>query len=213
MYLPVMLDCAGRRCVVVGGGAVGERKVYGLLEAGADVEVVSPAVTDRLMELDRDGSIRWSARTFQPEDVSGAFLVYAATDLAEVNDRVAEVCHAAGVPVNVTSRAESGSFITPRVIRRGRLTVAVSTSGAGPAAAGRIAAQLEQLLGPEYEPYLDFLHHLRGEIKRREPSPEARARLLRLLAEMDLLKAFREGKLIEWSPEEISSWIAENRGD
>lgn len=61
-----------------------------------------------------------------------------------------------GLPVNVASHAEAGNFITPGVLRRGRLTVAVSTSGAGPGVAAKITEQVAEMLGEEYEPYLDF---------------------------------------------------------
>lgn len=116
-----------------------------------------------------------------------------------------------GLPVNVASHAEAGSFITPGILRRGRLTVAVSTSGAGPSAAAQITAQIAGLLGEEYEPYLDFLYELRTEIKRLEPSPEVRARLLRKLGKLDVLNKMRQGTFLPWTSEVIESWIACNR--
>ncbi|MNI86975.1 precorrin-2 dehydrogenase [compost metagenome] len=97
------------------------------------------------------------------------------------------------------------------MLRRGRLTVAVSTSGAGPAAAALITEQLAEVFGEEYGPYLDFLHRLREEIKEREPSGEIRARLLRKLSRLDVLNEMRQGTFIEWTPETVSAWIAVNR--
>lgn len=211
VYLPIMLDCHGQRCLVVGGGAIAERKVRGLLEAEADITIVSPALTPALTELAEQGVLAWLDRLFVPGDTQGAFLVYAASDDHTVNREVAAEARSQGIPVNVASDAESGSFITPGILRRGRLTVAVSTSGAGPGVAAQIRDLLEETLGEEYGTYLDFLHHMRTEIKRREESPQIRSRLLRKLGRLDVLNEIREGTFIEWGPEVINAWIAYHR--
>ena len=211
VYLPIMLDCNGQRCLVVGGGTVAERKVLGLLEAGAQVTLVSPTLTDILATLAEEKALTWISRLFAPGDSQGAFLVYAASNDHELNKTVAQEARGLDIPVNVASAAEWGSFITPGVVRRGRLTVAVSTSGAGPHVAAEIRGLLEETLGMEYGPYLDFLHHMRTEIKQREASPEIRSRLLHQLSEVDVLNKIRQGTFIEWSPEDVDTWIAHHR--
>lgn len=210
-YLPIMLDVKDQRIVVVGGGAVAERKVGALLEAGASVIVVSPSLTEGLRAWTAQDMLRWIERAYAPGDLEGAFLVYAASSSAAVNEAVALEAKALGLPVNVASHAEAGSFITPGILRRGRLTVAVSTSGAGPGTAAKITEQLALVLSEEYEPYLDFLHAMRLEIKRLEPSAEVRAKLLRRLASLDVLNEIRQGTFEEWSPEAVRHWIAGNR--
>ncbi|ASA26477.1 siroheme synthase [Paenibacillus donghaensis] len=210
VYLPIMLDCRGRRCVVIGGGAVAERKVAGLLEAEAAVVVISPSLTEPLAELAAQGLLDYQQRRYAPGDAGGAYLLYAASDDIAVNEAAAAEAKHLGIPVNVASHAEAGSFITPGVIRRGRLTVAVSTSGAGPAAAKHIKETLEEVLGAELEPYLDWVHAMRMEIKRTVPSPEMRGRLLRKLASLDTLTQMRQETFTEWTPAAIASWIAEN---
>ncbi|WP_150269393.1 precorrin-2 dehydrogenase/sirohydrochlorin ferrochelatase family protein [Paenibacillus tepidiphilus] len=209
--VPIMLDLEHCRVVVIGGGTVAERKVEGLLGSGAALVVVSPGLTGRLEQLAGDGAVTWVSRGYAPGDVRGAALVYAASSDAAVNEAVAREARERGVPVNVASHAEAGSFITPAVLRRGRLTVAVSTAGAGPAAAVQITERLAEILGEEYEPYLDFLHELRGEIKRRESSPAHRARLLRKLVKLDILAEMKQGTFTGWSDAEITAWIAANR--
>lgn len=209
-YFPVMLDLQDQRIVVIGGGAVAERKVGPLLEAGAAVTVVSPSLTERLSELAEKGMLIWISRPYAPGDLEGA-LAYAASSDAAVNEATAREAKALGLPVNVASHAEAGNFITPGVFRRGRLTVAVSTSGAGPGVAAKITEQVAEMLGEEYEPYLDFLHALRVEIKRQEPTAAVRARLLRKLARLDVLDEIRQGTFKEWSPETVQVWIAANR--
>ncbi|WP_410514295.1 NAD(P)-dependent oxidoreductase [Paenibacillus sp. BR2-3] len=211
VYLPIMLDCHGQRCLVVGGGIIAQRKVEGLLEAGAAVTVVSPSLTSLLAELEKKDLLIWHNREFAPGDTRGAFLVYAASNDHAVNLEVAGEARSLGIPVNVASQAEAGNFITPGVLRRGRLTVAVSTSGAGPGVTAGIRDLLAETLGEEYGPYLEFLHFMRTEIKRRESSPEIRSRLLRKLGGLDVLNEMREGTFIEWDSESVDSWIAHHR--
>lgn len=210
-YLPIMLDVQGKLVVMIGGGAVAGRKAAPLLEAGAELVVVSPSLSGTLSEAAGAGRLKWISRPYAPGDLRGAVLVYAASDNRAVNEAVAGEARLLGLPVNVASHAEAGSFITPGILRRGRLTVAVSTSGAGPSAAAAITEQIAGLLGEEYEPYLDFLHELRTEIKRLEPAPEIRARLLRKLGKLDVLNELRQGTFIPWTTEAIESWVANNR--
>ncbi|WP_248549653.1 precorrin-2 dehydrogenase/sirohydrochlorin ferrochelatase family protein [Paenibacillus odorifer] len=210
-YLPIMLDCEGQPCVVIGGGVVAERKVSGLLEAGAAVKVISPSLTDPLDSLAEKGLLIWMDRTYAPGDLRGAFLVYAATNDRAVNEEVARESRRLGIHVNVASHAEAGNFITPGVVRRGRLTVAVSTSGAGPLEATKIKNVLEKALDAAYEPYLDFVHAMRTRIKEKEPSAEVRGRLLRKLGALDVLNEMSKGTFIAWSPEDMDAWIAEQR--
>ncbi|WNS43567.1 NAD(P)-dependent oxidoreductase [Paenibacillus sp. MMS20-IR301] len=210
-YLPIMLDVQGKLVVMIGGGAVAERKAAPLLEAGAALVIVSPALSGTLAAAAAAGRLRWISRPYAPGDLDGAVLVYAAADDEAVNEAVAREARRLGLPVNVASRAEAGSFITPGILRRGRLTVAVTTSGAGPSVAAEITRQIAGLLGEEYEPYLDFLHELRTAVKRLEPAPEPRARLLRRLGQLDVLNDMRQGTFIPWTPEDIEAWVESNR--
>lgn len=92
------------------------------------------------------------------------------------------------------------------------MSIAISTAGAGPAAAAAIRAALEEQFGDEYETYIEFLHRMRKEVKARVPSPRKRAILLRSLTEMNLLEDIRSGRFKWWTEEEIGSWISRNSG-
>ncbi|WP_449603357.1 precorrin-2 dehydrogenase/sirohydrochlorin ferrochelatase family protein [Paenibacillus sp. Marseille-Q9583] len=210
-FLPIMLNCEGQQVVVIGGGAVAERKVSGLLEAGAVVKVISPSLTDTLVAQAKKGLMTWHDRAYAPGDLRGAFLVYAATNDRTINEEVAQESKRLGIHVNVASHAEAGDFITPGVVRRGRLTVAVSTSGAGPLAAAKIKSVLEEALDAAYEPYLDFLHTMRTRIKAKESSAEVRGKLLRKLEALDVLNEMKNGSFIAWSPEDMDAWIDVHR--
>ena len=161
-YLPIFMELAGRSCVVIGGGAVAERKVRALRAAGAIVTVVSPAVGAGLATLADAGAITHRARAYRPGDLAGMALAFAATgDLATERGVAAEAA-AAGIPINVADVPELCSFMAPAVMRRGSLQIAVATGGASPALAGVIRAELEDRYGPEYELMIELMAAARG---------------------------------------------------
>ena len=122
------------------------RKAGKLLQAGAEVVVVSPEVHPALSGTDVD----IQDRAYKYGDLEGANLVFAATDSREVNAAVAREAKERGVPVNVADRPSEGDFAVPSTLRRGGLQVAVSTGGASPTLARRIRNELEEAFGPEW---------------------------------------------------------------
>jgi precorrin-2 dehydrogenase / sirohydrochlorin ferrochelatase len=170
-------------CLVVGGGGVGERKVQDLLEAGARVTVVSRELTPALADLARQGAISALEGDFSPEQVEGMALVIGATDNQEVNARVSAAARARGIWVNIVDAPELCTFIVPAQIRRGPLTVAISTGGASPALARRLREDLEAFFGPEYVPYLLLLQEVRAKVlESRRGHPDNAALFHRLVA-------------------------------
>ncbi|SMF89266.1 precorrin-2 dehydrogenase / sirohydrochlorin ferrochelatase [Paenibacillus uliginis N3/975] len=210
-YVPVMLNCEGQTCMIIGGGLVAERKVDMLLAAGALVHIISPLISESLLQLVDSDQIEWTSREYRDGDLKGAFLVHAATDVPTVNEAIAAEARQLGVMVNVASSGESGNFINPAVMKRGRLTVAVSTSGAGPLAAVDICSRLEKQLGDEFEPYLEFLYTMRCAVKKEVSSVSVRRKLLRKIHEIDILQDIRRGSYTPWSPEQIQQWISHNQ--
>ena len=136
----------GRLAVVVGGGTVAERKVFALLEAGAAVRVVSPALVPALERLRDEGQITWEARRFDPALLDGATLAFAATDDDAVNAAVVAAARERTILVNDASRSERGDFATPAVHRKGALTISVDTGGAAPAVSKLVRDQLGSLI-------------------------------------------------------------------
>jgi precorrin-2 dehydrogenase/sirohydrochlorin ferrochelatase len=192
-FYPMMADLGGRRCVVVGGGRVAERRIAGLLEAEADIVVVSKDVTERIAGWEAAGRLTVLRRGYATGDLSGAFLVMAATDSPDVNQRVHADAAALGLWINVADRPELCNFIVPAVLRRGRLLAAVSTSGSSPAAASLLRDRIAQTLGEEIEPFLDFAAEYRELVKRKVPDPERRRRLLTELFTGDVLDRVQAG--------------------
>ncbi|MEK3882671.1 bifunctional precorrin-2 dehydrogenase/sirohydrochlorin ferrochelatase [Paenibacillus sp. PL2-23] len=183
-YYPVALRLPGRRCVIAGGGKVAQRKLAGLLEAGADdVVLISPDATESIRELAARGSVRWLQRSFAVEDLTGAWLVVAATSDRTLNAAIAEAAERLGMLANVADDYERGSFITPAVIRRGRLLVSVTASGASPAFAKALKQDLEEKLAQGYEAALERLEELRGLAQAELLDRDVREQVLRLAAQ------------------------------
>ncbi|HLJ54983.1 MAG TPA: bifunctional precorrin-2 dehydrogenase/sirohydrochlorin ferrochelatase [Chthonomonadaceae bacterium] len=163
---PAFLRVAGRLCVVVGGGRVAQRKAIGLMEAGAIVRIVSAAATARLRELADGGALEWKAERYRPELLDGALLVVAATNDRAVNAQVAADADRLHVLANIVDAPERSGFITARAVRRGELCVGISTGGASPMLAARLAGQIDSQLGPEYGEFVELLGEVRSRVKR-----------------------------------------------
>ncbi len=191
-YYPIFLSMTERRCVVIGGGGVAERKVEGLLALGASVTVISPALTPRLEALARQGRIRHVGREYGPGDLAGSELAFVATDDGQVNTTVARDGRAAGVWVNAADDPANCDFILPSVLRRGELVVAVATGGASPALARMIREELEAYLTEDYAVLAEVVAEVRHELRERArvPDPEAWRRAL----DQDLRRLIAEGR-------------------
>jgi len=173
---PLLVLLEGRRCCVVGGGPVAERKVGSLLEAGARVRVVAPAVTPALAALAEAGRVELERRPYRPGDAEGALLVVAATDDAAVNRQVWEEAEGRGQLVNAVDDPPHCNVFVPAVVRRGPLTLAVSTGGGAPALAARIRRRLEEQFPPAWGALIELLADLRPAVKARYPDDEAARR-------------------------------------
>ena len=158
---PIFAVIEDKPCLVVGGGAVGERKVLDLMAAGARVTVVSRTLTPELAALADEGKITYLPEDFRDSRVEGMALVMAATDDPKVNAAVSAAAQARAIWVNVADEPEYCTFIVPAQVRRGDLTLAISTGGASPALARQVREELQQQFGPEYGPYLDLLRRVR----------------------------------------------------
>jgi precorrin-2 dehydrogenase/sirohydrochlorin ferrochelatase len=188
------LNISGKLCVVVGGGAVAERKVLSLLEAGAAVRLISPQLTNTLHELADAGRIDWLNRRFEHGDLADALLVFAATDNAAVNAAVAQDAAAAGKLVNVADAPELCGFQAPAVVRRGDLSIAVSTNGKSPALAARIRKALAAEYGAEYAVLLELLGRIRERTLAGTADSQARRNLFENLLHEDILLWIRTGQ-------------------
>jgi precorrin-2 dehydrogenase / sirohydrochlorin ferrochelatase len=149
-YFAAFLDLRGRRCLVVGGGQIGERKTRALLDCGARVTIVSPSLTPGLVALVASGRLVQWARPFRRSDPRGFVLAVAATGDPRVDRVVAAAARRWRALANVVDRPQHCDFIVPAVLRCGELQIAVSTGGRSPAIAREIRRRLERFFSPEY---------------------------------------------------------------
>lgn len=162
---PLFLDLRGRRVLVVGGGEVAARKVAALLDSGAAVAVVAPALAPALAALAKANRLAHIAAAFAPEQLDGSWLAIAATDDDAVNRAVAAAAHARRMFINVVDDAELASAQLPARVQRGPLQVAISSGGASPMLARHLREQLEIRLDGALGQLAGLLGELRGRIR------------------------------------------------
>ena len=152
---------------MVGGGSVAERKTGMLLEHQASVTVISPTLNQGLQHLAEQGVIQTIIRNYQAGDLEEAFLVIAATDDKCINAAIADQRGKQRALINVVDNPEISDFIVPALVRRGDITIAISTSGKSPALARKIRAELEKSFGAEYASLVRLINEVRSELRRR----------------------------------------------
>jgi len=187
---PIFLKLTGRRCLVVGGGAVGEGKIGGLMEAGAETVVVAPEVTEKVREWASMAKITWLERPFCAADLEGVFMVVGATSQPEVNEQVFREARRRQILCNVVDDPERCDFYYPAVLRRGQLQIAISTGGSSPALAQRLRQELENQFSPDYETWLDELGETRRRLISTHLDTTHRRRWLHRLASREAFERF-----------------------
>jgi len=192
--LNVNLDVEDESCLVVGGGRVAERKVKLLNEAGADITVVSPEISETLSRLLEDEGIRYLEEKFGKHHLESCFLAIAATSDEEVNKRISESAREKNIPVNVADDGALSNFTLTANFNCGNLMIAVSTAGASPALSASIKKRLEDEFDSAYSIYLDILERMRPKIIKRYPEDERR-RILLELGNREVENALDEGDL------------------
>ena len=157
-FYPLQLNLSGRLCVVVGGGAVGRRKLAGLLRAGARVRLIDADAASVPPAVD---ALEFLPRPYRDGDLAGAFLAFAATDKPAVNAAVAAEARRRGIPVNRADSAADSDFLLPANLRRGDLLFSVASGGRSPALAAILRDQLAEHFGREWGAVLDIAAALR----------------------------------------------------
>ena len=155
---PVALNLAGRRCLVVGGGSVAARKAASLKECGAQVVLIAPQSSPEISALE----VEVRPREFQPGDCAGMALVFACTNNSQVNAAIRD--EARGLNIWCGAADATGDLNGMAAVRRGDLTIALSTSGGSPALARHLKEKIAATIGPEYETLLEILAERRKQL-------------------------------------------------
>ncbi len=188
-YYPIYLDIKDKRCVVVGGGEVAYRKALVLKEAGAEVIVIAPEFYEK---FSAEKDVALLRQGYSGECLQGAFLVIAATNDKEINQKIWEDAQRHGLLVNVVDQPELCNFIVPSVVNRGELQISISTGGASPALAKRIRQELESLFGPEYSELTQLLSKLRPMVISSIKDEDKRRQVFGLLSSPKILTTIRQ---------------------
>jgi siroheme synthase-like protein len=165
-YYPIFLNLSGKTCLVVGGGRVAADKVSKLRGTGALIRVVSPEITSEIREAVNQGEVEWCPREYKPGDLSDVFLGIAATDVRSVNQQVSEEAERLGVLINVVDDPSQCGFISPAIVRRGPVTLAISTGGASPALARKLRETLSTSPALEWADLAGVLSEVRCQVRR-----------------------------------------------
>src|SRR3954470_18236725 len=190
-YYPVYLDLTGRPTVVVGGSALAEEKVRGLLAVEARVTVIAPRVTAGLTELAASGGLRHLARGFAAGDLAGAVLAIVAEGDPALRDAIYREATAGNILINTVDDLPRCGWIAPSIVRRGDLTIAISTAGKAPALAVRLRQRLEREIGEEHARFLEMAAAVRAPLAARQPDFERRRDLWYRLVDSDVLELLR----------------------
>jgi precorrin-2 dehydrogenase/sirohydrochlorin ferrochelatase len=179
---PVFLKLEGRKVLVVGGGAVAEQKLEGVLRSATDVTVIAPELRPRILEWREQGLLKHIPQQFRVGMAQGYFLVIAATNSAEMNHAVYADAKSSGALCNAVDDTPYCDFYAPAVVSRGEFQIAISSGGNSPALAQRIRKKLEAEYGSEYDSWNGWLGRMRTALRTVLPPGDRRKELLHLLA-------------------------------
>lgn len=193
----IALDLQDKLCLVVGGGQVAQRKVSSLLAGGALVRIVAPMLTPSLHDMVEQGRVFYRQRQYCAADLEGVFLVICATDDQMLNRQIAAECAARNLLVNVVDEPEECNFFVPAVVRRGDLSIAVSTAGKSPLLARKLREELEEMYGPQYGEFLALIASLRQKIIHQVSDKDKKRELLENIISDEIWDLLKSGHLEE----------------
>ena len=196
-YYPVFWNIADKKCVVVGGGEVAERKIKRLLDCGAKVSVISSQLTPELARLTEKKIISHIAREYSGEQIYGAALVIGATDDEKTNAAISNDARNKGIPVNIVDDPQKCDFILPALVQRGDLAIAIGTGGKSPALARRLREELEADYGEEYKILLNILGSLREKMTKKSNIGQDWFTSLMAAGILDIIRQKNWGKVKE----------------
>lgn len=200
--LPLTIDLSDKKAVVVGGGRMAERRTKTLLETGVTLTVISPDVTEGIWKLYEQALIEWKQKSFEEKDVSGAFVIIAATSDPNVNRAVSEAVGSHAL-INIVDDPGLGNVHFPSHFRRGKLSISVSTGGASPLLGKKIKNDLAAKYDERYVAYLDFLYECRMLLQSSSLPQDQRYQILSTLLSEVYMKAEKQTQTLNWLRAEV----------
>lgn len=179
---PLFVDLKGRKCIIVGGGKVAERKTETLLEFNTEIIIISPVVTERIQQLNKDNRLVVIEKNYSQEDLENAFIVVAATNDSKVNEKIYNDAVKNNIFVNVADSKERCTFVFPSIVKRDELVVGVSSSGNYPALSKKIREKIDSVIPRELGNMVKILKAFRTRVKLL-PDTDKRRELLNRIAD------------------------------
>ena len=206
-FYPISLNLKNKKCVVIGGGKVAERKIKSLLESSAKVFVISPQITNDIEKLYNEKRVFWIKEEYKPNLLENSFLVIAATNNKMVNEEISNHCEKNNTLVNVVDSLENSNFIVNATIKQQDLIISVSSSGKSPALARKIKEEIKQKYGTEYGTLLEVLDEFRELVKKEISDESLRKELLTKATSEEILNLIKENKVTE-AKRRLKSWLS-----
>jgi len=194
-YYPVNLNLQNVSCLVVGGGQVGERKILTLLSCGARVYLISRNLTPTLKDEVGQGRVIWLAQEYESRFLQDKFLIIGATDDQELNERISREARERGILCNIADNPPLCDFILPSLVRRGDLSIAISTGGKSPALAKKIRRNLDQEFPESYGPYVELLGLVRSQVLSRGMTQKENQKIFEALIDSPVLSWLETGEV------------------
>ena len=194
---PVSISLKGKKVVVIGGGSVAQRKVKDLLKTKCSLEVYASEIDPGLARYMDERKVKYFQQDYSEEQIHDAFMVIASTDDRDVNKLIPDYCNEHNILVNVVDGREDSNFLVNSIIRRGDLTIAVSTNGKAPALAARVMREIDQIYPVEYAIFIDLLFEMREIAKDKISDQKKRSDALREVANFDVLEDLNKGNIEE----------------
>ncbi len=191
-WFPILINIEGKKCVVIGGGSVAERKIKKLLEYGGCVTVISPEITANIKKLFEKGKIDYLNKEYSPEDIKDAYLVVAATSDKDVNAQIVQDARLLVNCVNMNAGVDINGieYIVPAIFEKEKLTISVSTEF--PALSKIIRDEMKEFYGKEFALYLKYLKKLRREIKEKIKEDKQRQEIFKKIASKEIVVFLRQ---------------------
>jgi precorrin-2 dehydrogenase/sirohydrochlorin ferrochelatase len=190
-----MLDIKHKKCAVIGGGSVANRKVKSLLQYEADIVIISEQLIAELANTVNKYKLDWQKKEYSSEDLFGNFMVFAATNNSEVNHQIYKEAKAKGILINVVDDPERCDFIVPSKLEQGDLTISISTNGKSPMLAKKIRQDLTETYTPAYGELLNILGDLRQKSMNHIPDENNRKKLYHDIVYSDIIHLLEKGNL------------------
>ncbi|MEG2246605.1 MAG: bifunctional precorrin-2 dehydrogenase/sirohydrochlorin ferrochelatase [Peptostreptococcaceae bacterium] len=184
MSYPIMVDLKEKNITIIGGGKIAYRKAKNFINFGYKVNVVSLEFIDEFESI--KDKVNFIIDEYDEKYIKDSFVVVAATNNKEINEKIGIFCREKDKLVNVVDNTELSNFIVPSCVKRGDLIIGVSTSGKSPSLAAKIKRDLELAYDDSYIEYIDLLGELRGEILKKYNDPNEKKRLLNQIINLNI---------------------------